>query len=529
MLRRCRSLLVTAPRQDFYGMLGVGHSATLEDIKKAYKKKAATLHPDVNKSPTASEDFARLSEAYQTLNDERKRRFYDYTGSQPSADQEMQGFEDFLRQQSKQHQQQSQRKEQEFWEEAHRARDMRDFRGFANPWFDGMGETPFYAYPQSDPSFGHGPGNGFRSARRQKERKPAVGKDVKLTVKLTFSEAIHGCSRVVDYTAPATCRSCRGTGSFRAAKPTSVCSWCNGEGVQVLQMSPYHVETEVCGVCRGTGESAVPPCEDCRGKGVVQRQHSLSIGIPPGVGDGVTIRVAGKGGAVRGEDAPVGDAVLQIVAPSSFDVFSRKGADLHVLVAVPLTTAVLGGAVRLPRLGEKREELTVNVPAGSRHGSVIIMAGKGLYAGGREIQITADGKVVEENGDKNRHGDLHAHVCVVMPQKLSKLEENLFRQVAKHESARSLTQEELRDFKPLLPSDGQQKQSRQEQSQPQQERKQQQQQQSQQHERKQQQSQQQERKHVQSQSRKSRFGGNARRQSHHQNRPRPPDYEFVWA
>jgi molecular chaperone DnaJ len=315
-----------SPR-DYYEVLGVSRDARDEEIKKAFRKLARELHPDVNKhDPDAEESFKEAAAAYEVLSDPERRSIYDRYGH------------DGLR----------------------RGGVEPDF-GFANiadifDAFFGGAESPFGSI------FGTRAG-------------PARGADVGIQVELTLEEVAHGATRDVEFETLASCPRCNGNGA-EPGSPIVTCPRCEGTGqLQSVARTTFGqlVRSQACDQCEGEGKVARKPCQTCAGRGRTREVRSLSVDIPAGIEDGQRIRLSGRGGAgARG--APAGDVyIVASVAPDSR--FERHGDDLVTRLDVPVTDAALGSTLTVETI-DGEEELTLE--PGTQSASVLRLRGKGL-------------------------------------------------------------------------------------------------------------------------------------------------------
>src|SRR5690348_3116651 len=277
---------------DYYKVLGVDKKASQEDIKKAYRKLARKYHPDTNKDAGAEERFKQISEAYDVLGDEDKRKKYDRGGV---------------------------------------------FAG-GNP-FGGSGggatATDFGSFSDIlSGIFNTGAGRGTRT-------KPATerGRDLETTVTLSFAQAIEGAQVPVSVATHVACTTCRGTGARPGTSP-KVCPVCNGRGVEAQGQGVFSI-TRPCSRCGGTGTVIEDPCPTCAGQGRLREMKRYRVNIPAGVREGSRIKLAGKGEAgLRG--GPAGDLYV-VTHVTESPVFKPKGD--HYEVEVPITVAeALGGA-----------------------------------------------------------------------------------------------------------------------------------------------------------------------------------------
>jgi molecular chaperone DnaJ len=302
---------------DFYFVLGIERGATLNDIKRAYKRLARRFHPDINPGDRlAAQQFRQIAEAYETLSDPDRRRRYDTTGAAQRADPEpAYGFEGF------------------------------DFSVSVSG-----SEAPTF-------------GDLFADVFQQRVRpagEPERGVDLHDAIELSFQEALTGGQRAVTVTRQEHCRVCRGLGHLNAAE--SRCAHCHGTGV-VKSARGHMVFSKPCPSCGGAGRLRQSHCPACGGQQVEMRSETLTINIPAGLADGARIRVPGKGHAGRngGEN---GDLFITVrVQPHP--IFRREGDDVHIAVPIAVHEAALGAKVDVPAPdGHAR----LRVPPGTQSG-----------------------------------------------------------------------------------------------------------------------------------------------------------------
>jgi molecular chaperone DnaJ len=332
-----------ASKSDYYELLGVPRDASVEDVKKAYRRLALQHHPDRNKEPGAEERFKEISEAYAVLSDPEKRRTYDQFGHA--------GFDERYSQ-----------------EDIFRGADFGEF-GFD---LGGIFRTIFG-------------GGGFGG--------PQGGRDLQTTLEVTLEEVAKGGDRELRIQRLETCDACGGSGAKPGTRPQR-CGVCHGRGQVARTMrTPFGiVQTAApCPNCRGQGEVIGEPDPACKGNGRVARNRTLSVTLPPGVPEGGTLRLRGEGEA--GPDGtPPGDLYVRVrVKPHA--VFTREGDDLHVQVPLTFSQAALGDDVELPLLGGGKD--TLHVPAGTQAGEVFRVRGKGMpsLGGARKGDLLAHAKV----------------------------------------------------------------------------------------------------------------------------------------
>jgi molecular chaperone DnaJ len=346
--------------KDYYAALGVSKDASAADIKKAYRKLAADLHPDRN--PSGEERFKEVSEAYDVLSDPAKRKEYDearelFAGGGPRFAPG--GFD-------------------------------------VNDLFGGRGAGSF-----SDlfgGMFGGRP-NGRRAA-------PRKGADLETSTTLSFLDALHGTTVSLRLATEGACDTCRGSG---AAPGTSAhtCPVCGGQGLVNRNQGAFAF-AEPCTHCRGTGQVIETPCPTCHGSGAQTKDRTVTARIPAGVADGQRIRLAGKGSPGN----PPGDLYVRVsVAPHP--VFGRKGKNLTVTVPISFAEAALGGAVVVPTVDGT---VTLKVPAGTASGRTFRVKGKGVpqKSGAGDLLVTVEVKVPTQLSDAEREA-IEAYAAVATP------------------------------------------------------------------------------------------------------------------
>jgi molecular chaperone DnaJ len=310
---------------DFYIVLGVERGATLNDIKRAYKRLARRYHPDVNPGDrVAAAEFRRIAEAYETLGDPDRRRRYDVHGPMP-AEPEAPTF---------------------------------GFEGFD---FSVTGDVA------DAPTFGDLFAEVFqqRAAAQQPER----GADLHDTIELTLEESLAGGARSLTVTHQVHCRACRGAG--RLAVPETGCAHCHGTGV-MKSVRGHMVFSKPCPRCGGQGHHSDVPCPSCGGRQLEMRTDPLIVNVPAGLADGARLRVPSKGHAGR-NGTPAGDLYITLkVLPHP--VFRREGDDLHMTLPVAIHEAALGAKIEIASLdGPAR----LRVPPGTQSGQRLRLRGRG--------------------------------------------------------------------------------------------------------------------------------------------------------
>ena len=324
--------------KDHYATLGVVKAASAADIKKAYRKLARLHHPDTN--PGGEERFKAVSEAYDVLSDEAKRREYDEQralfGSGPRAGASGAPF------------------------------DLGDLFGRAG----GVGDV-----------LGGMFGGGQRAGGR-----PRRGADVEAAVTLSFLDAVHGVTVPLRLTTTGACETCRGSGAARGTAPRT-CEVCGGQGVTSRNQGGFAF-AEPCTACRGNGRVVDTPCATCAGSGSTSQERTLTVRVPAGVEEGQRVRVAGRGGpGDRG--GPAGD-LLVLVHVTPHTLFGRKGDNVTLTAPVTFPEAALGAEVRVPTPGGS--PVTLRIPAGTASGRTFRVRGRGVprKAGAGDLLVTVE-------------------------------------------------------------------------------------------------------------------------------------------
>jgi molecular chaperone DnaJ len=307
--------------RDYYEVLGVSRDASESEIKKAFRRLARELHPDVNKEPDAEERFKEAAEAYEVLSDAERRRTYDAYGRE----------------------------------------------GLRSGGFDpgaGFGSIDdiFQAF------FGSGFGFGGRAGA-------AAGGDIAAEVEIELAEVATGARREVTYDAVATCEHCHGNGA-EPGTPISTCGRCGGAGeLRQVTRTPFGqmVRSTVCDLCGGAGKVPQTPCEVCGGSGRTRQSKTSAIEVPAGIEDGQRMRISGAGHAGEA-GAPAGDLYVEVRVAED-ERFQRDGSDLVSVVSIAATEAMLGTTVSVPTL-EGEEE--IEVAPGTQPGHEALLRGAGL-------------------------------------------------------------------------------------------------------------------------------------------------------
>lgn len=367
-------------QKDYYGVLGVSDKATPEEIKKQYRRLAKQYHPDRNKSDAKSADrFKEISEAYQVLGDEKKRKQYD----------EMRRLGAF---------------------DAFTSRGPRG--GGGRPRSTGAGEGsrgPGVGPDEFDVGGLGGLGDLFASmfggARGPRPGGPEPGQSVESTLELPFRTATLGGKVPIELDVNEECATCGGNGAAKGAK-LQACPECGGRGAISFGQGGFAVNRP-CPMCLGKGSVPTVKCGACGGAGEQRTRKKVIITVPAGVDTGSKIRLKGQGG--RGQrGGPAGDIVITFQVKAD-DEWSREGLDLVTHAPVNIAQATLGSKVSVETLDDKR--VSIRIPAGTPSGRRFRIPGQG---------IARDGK----------RGDLLVEVQVTVPQKLTTEQEKLMRQFA---------------------------------------------------------------------------------------------------
>lgn len=370
--------------QDYYDLLSISRSASPEEIKKAYRKKALECHPDRHPNdPKAEATFKRVSEAYEVLSDENKRRIYDQYGEEGLKGAGMGGGGGFPGGGFSS------------MEEA-----LRTFMGAFGGGGGGGGETIF------DSFFGGG-GGGF--AEQEESRR---GASKKMTLKVSFEEAANGIEKEMTIHNFATCKTCNGSGA-KSKQGIKTCATCQGKG-QVIQSRGFFSMASVCPHCNGAGLTITDPCKDCKGQGRTKEKQKIAIRIPPGVDTGMRLKMNGYGDA-GAQGAPAGDLYVYIeVEPHSF--FSREGDDVFLELPLTFVEASLGCKKEVPTpLGDSHK---VSIPEGTQSGQILRVSGKGLR------NVHGQGK-----------GDLLLRILVETPTRLTSKQKELLKSFEEGQTA----------------------------------------------------------------------------------------------
>ncbi len=349
-----------ADKRDYYEVLGITKSASSDEIKSAYRKKAKKFHPDLNPGDKQAEaSFKEANEAYEVLSDASKRQKYDQFGHaafDPTAG---------------------------------------GYGGGYGGGFDGVDLGDIFGN-----IFGGGFGGFGGGQRRANPNAPRKGADIRVSIVLSFMEAVHGCKKTVTVNRKDTCTECNGTGAKKGTSPET-CPDCHGSGMinKRIQFGGMVMNnSEPCNRCGGKGKIVKSPCNKCGGSGRVSQSKKIEVNIPAGIDDDQSIALRGLGdNGFNG--GPAGDLVVLItVRPDP--MFERERFDVRVNIPITYSQAVLGATVVVPTVDGKVE---YNIPEGTQAGTVFRLRSKGIqYLNGRG------------------RGDQYVTVNVEIPKKLNK-------------------------------------------------------------------------------------------------------------
>lgn len=324
-------------KRDYYEVLGTKKSATLEEIKKAYRELALRYHPDrvsAEQKKEAEEKFKEISEAYAVLSDSQKRALYDQYGH--SGIDQRYTYEDIF-------------KGADF---SSIFEDLGDF-GFGGSIFDDMFQ---------DLGFNIFGGRSRTAARRR-------GRDLQIQIEITLEEVAGGIEKIIEVPRYEVCSTCGSTGAKPGTKKTT-CSQCRGSGQIVISKGFFQL-AQTCPKCRGEGELITAPCQSCGGAGKTKVVRKLKVKIPAGVDSGSQLRMRGEGEAGTSGHGDL--YVLIEIKPHA--LFERQQNNIFTRISVSLIDAVLGGEVEVPTL---EGNVRMKIPAGTQNGKIFRLKNKGI-------------------------------------------------------------------------------------------------------------------------------------------------------
>ncbi len=371
-----------ADKKDYYEILGVSKTATDDELKKAFRKKAKQWHPDANPNnkKEAEAKFKEINEAYEVLSNPQKRQMYDQFGT---ADPQQAGF------------------------------------GAGGPFGGGNG---YYSYSSSDfGDFGDlgdifssffGGGFGGQRSNARRSNGPRKGEDLNIGIDISFEESFLGVEKEIVVTRQETCSYCNGTGAKKGTNPIK-CPTCGGTGNVTTYQNTIlgRVQTRrTCSDCHGTGEIIKEPCDICHGKGTVRKTPKVKIKIPAGINDNQTVVLRGEGNpGIKG--GPAGDLYITVRVRRS-SIFRREGNNVYCDIPVTITQATLGAELEIPMVDGSKEKY--KIPEATQTGTQFTIRGKGFKSINSSMQ-----------------GNLIFKVVVQTPKKLTKEQRDLLTALAK--------------------------------------------------------------------------------------------------
>jgi len=359
-------------KRDYYEILGLDRNATLDDIKRAYRKLAMQFHPDrvpESKKKEAEEKFKEISEAYAVLSDENKRRLYDQYGH-AGIDSQF-STEDIFR--------------------SANFSDIFGSSGFGSIFEDLFSDFGFDFFGSS------------RSSRRRARR----GRDLQVKVEVGLEEVLRGTQKTISFSRLQLCPSCGGGGAA-AGSGKRICPQCRGTGT-VYTSAGFVRLGSTCPRCGGEGKIIDRPCPQCQGRGVVKVRRTLKVNIPAGITEGSSLRLRGEG-----EEAEGGKGDLYVkIGIRRHPLFERDGVNILYTIKISVLKAVLGGEVEVETLEGKVE---MQIPAGTQPGTVFRLKGKGLP---------------DIHSRSQKRGDELVKVNIEVPRRLSNAEREFWEKLAK--------------------------------------------------------------------------------------------------
>ena len=367
-------------KRDYYEVLEVSRSASVDEIKKAYRKLAIKYHPDRNPGDAEAEaKFKEAAEAYDVLHDPQKRQQYDQFGFDAPGG----GF------------------------------------GGGNPFGGAGGFSMDDIFSMFGDVFG-GHGGGFGGFGGGGQQAPKYrGSDLRLKVRLSLQEVATGVTKKFKVRKDVTCEHCHGTGA-EGGSGTETCPNCHGSGVEIrTQQSMFGmIQTQTaCHVCGGEGTIIKNKCTHCQGEGVVKGEEVVEINIPAGVAEGMVVNVPGKGNA--GKHNGVTGNIQVYIEEEPNDTFVRDGQNVIYNLLLDFPTAVLGGQVEIPTIDGSN--VKIKIEPGTQPGKTLRLRGKGLPT----VQGYGTGV-----------GDLVVHISIYVPKELTKSEKKAIEELRDSENFR---------------------------------------------------------------------------------------------
>lgn len=352
---------------DLYEVLGVSKDASDDEIKKAFRRKARELHPDVNKAPDAEDRFKELNEAYDVLSDPKKRAQYDRFGTVGGA--------------------------------AGGSPYGGGYVDFEDLFGGGFGMGDIFS------SFFGGQGGGGASVRKE-------GRDMGVGLRLTLDEVAAGVKKEIVYDRLAPCPDCDGSGLGEDGEEVT-CEECNGQGRVVTVQRTFLGDMQAastCKACGGTGKTIKNPCPECEGQGRVPDRQRVTVEVPAGIRDGQQLRLSGFGEA--GMNGTRGGDLIVTCRIQPHEFFERDGDSLHARANISIVQAALGAEIEINGILED-EVVPVRIPEGCQNEQVVRVKGYGMP------RLRSDSR-----------GDMYVHVNVEIPKKVTKRQRELLEELA---------------------------------------------------------------------------------------------------
>lgn len=352
--------------QDPYEVLGVGRSASPEEIKKAYRKLVRQYHPDVNKEEGVDAKIREINAAYEILSDEEKRARFDRFGA-AGMNGGAGGFDGAF---------------------------TGDLGDIFEQFFGGMG--------------------GFNSTRGTTRRQPRQGRDLRYDLTISFEESIFGCDKPIELSRLEACEACHGNGAEPGTSPVR-CTECNGAG-EIRQVRQTFlgsmVTSTTCPKCNGRGETIATPCKVCRGSGQTRKTRTLTIKVPPGIDDGMRIRRSNEG--EPGENGGPNGNLQVFIKVLPHEIFRRRENDILLDIQLNVAQAALGANLTVPTVDGDEQ---LDIQPGTQSGKVIRLRGHGAPR-------------VRSDGSSSGRGDQLVVIQVQVPTQLTADQKRLFQELS---------------------------------------------------------------------------------------------------
>jgi molecular chaperone DnaJ len=365
---------------DHYATLGLKKGASVDEVKKAYKKMAKKYHPDVSNEKDSEKKFKEVLEAYQVLSDPEKKQNYDQYGDS-----------------------------------------YKNFQGYSQGFGGGQGQRMDFDFEDIFNQFS-GMGFGDIFGRSSQRNTQDGGSNIKVNLTLSFEEAAFGTNKDLKYNRITRCKKCKGTGAEGKLK---TCPTCQGRGAEVRQQrTPFGVfQTQTtCRQCGGNGQVAEKECTACNGNGLKTEKEKLNVKIPAGINTGNHLRMTEKGH--DGKDGSGDLFVVILVNPH--EVFKRDNEDIYAEIPISFTESALGTTVEVPTLKGKAD---LKIPSGTQTGTIFKMRGKGI----KKINSSSHGdeyiKVIIETPKKLSKKEKELLKKLSKEEKIVKERNSLFKKI----------------------------------------------------------------------------------------------------